>query len=208
MGKKANPHTRPVMREMNLEVYAPHTQAAVLRGPLFALDHLRGSSSHAVSGVLKNQQGIECEVNGTLRGVTFGDKKNPVGRPPKDMRDIAVFMAFQWFAAGRDEAKARSDLLNYWQERWAGMPDESTRNTLIRQGRKKAWDLMGGHGDMVLCRGGGGCLLIVPQGCITQDTTRKVLSGSGDGLVWQFGHEESDFYNLRFNIELKNPLVS
>ena len=118
MKKEKGLQKGPVIRAIELELFAPGIPAPVLRGTVSALDHLRGSTSHAVSGVLRNQQGDELDFSGQLDGVVFAGKEKPLGRPSKDMRNVAVYMAFEWFQAIRKnsknaEARARSDTLDY-----------------------------------------------------------------------------------------------
>lgn len=215
MNKENRLQKVPVVRTMGLELFAPGIREPVLRGTVYATDLLRGSSIHAVSGVLHSQQGAELDFVGQLGGVTFVGKKRPLGRPPKDARNMAVYMAFKWFQAGQKphktaETSARRDLLDYWESRWPGMPDESTRDALIRKGEARALEAIGSPGDMVAYRsrcGADGYVLILPPGCI-QHHPGDSVRGSGEGLVWRYGEEETQFYGFTFEAGLSHPLES
>ena len=191
----------PVIRKFGCDLFAPGGLTPVLHGSLFALDHLRGDKKHAVSGVLRDQQGNQFDCTGTVNGLTFAIKEKPLGRPSKDMRNVAVYMAFECFVAelgphAKAARLAREKLLAYWQEReWKGMPDETTCNTLIRKGQRVFLNTLKTPGDRfrhISDDGLDGLLIAMPSGCI-QCSPGNFIKGNGSGWIWRYGEEVSRF---------------
>jgi hypothetical protein len=211
MKKNSRQKEGPMIREIKCDLFTPGVLAPVLSGPLFALDHLMGGKSHAVSGALRDQKGNEFDFVGELNGVAFVGREKPLGRPSKDMRNVAAYMAFEWFQVGKKSlpqaaaTQARNDLLDYWQNRWPGMPDASTRDTLIRKGKAKFLEVLRTPGDMVRYAtydGTDGFVIVLPPWC-TQHRSGESVIGSGEGWVWRYGEEESRFYDFTFRVDLR-----
>lgn len=198
--------TEPINRELLLRAF-DQSGRLQLCGTLFAVDRQISATVHAVYGDLHAPGGKVLSVAGSLSGLSFISKPKRTGRPPKEMRNAAAYMAFQWFmvqTVERNEAAARKRVLEHWQSRgWAGMPDESATNRLIREGRKV---VMSSRPFPSACvryvthDGQDGAVILIPDDCCAKESDR--LEGDGLCWLWRPAIEEADFGRVSFSCVL------
>lgn len=127
---------------------------------------------------------------------------SPVGgRPPKTARDVAVFLADQWFRAGSQgkRAKIGQAVVHLWtNQKYTGISDPShvtarKRAALPEVGIDATFLMFKGAGTTRSVVGEGAGALLLPASSMTQDT-EGVMRFHGPVWTWAYGDETAEYF--------------
>lgn len=178
-----------------------------LYGPVTVVDRRIGATIHTVFGDVRDPAGQAFSLTGTICGARFVCTPKKTGRPSKDLRNVAAYMSFLWFQVRHADlksdprkARARECVLEHWQSQgWAGMPEQSDANRLIRGGKKVATSVKpfpSACVRYVTHDGKDGAVVLLPRECCIQRADQ--LEGNGIGWVWRPASEEAEFGQINF----------
>ena len=200
---------KPIQRSIEILIQ-PRGSGDGLKGMFYTNDFGDGAAEHPLDGHLTDSQGVTRRFFGRLSGVQFVPVETR-GAPEKVARDVALYLAYQWFFGnalrdGKPWPKriAKQGVLDLWAGRgFKGASEETHLNKRVKQGGKTV------HGLSLMryvCAG------VSPDGAVIaahEDVfdcrPGEYIGINGPGWFWQYGMETAIQGNFTAGANLSNP---
>lgn len=191
----------PIQQAIQVVIGSPQT-GRVLKGILYANDFGDGATSHYLEGYLSDPQGLRGKVSGHLSGIQFVPRKTR-GAPKKTGRNVALFLAYQWFiflAVSRGESRVPTsvvqEVMGLWEQAgFKGATEETHLRKLIKAGAEEINGYRILRQDTTADGTARGVMVAAPE-----DTVSLLPDGhirlNGPGWMWCYGEEMAAYGQL------------
>lgn len=131
---------KPIQRAIDVLIKSSVSDDA-LQGVFYTNDFRDGATEHLLDGHLTDSQGATRRFSGRLSGMQFVPVETR-GAPAKVARDVALFLAYQWFlgiaervAPARAESAARQGVMELWAAQdFTGVSEETHLRKRLKTG--------------------------------------------------------------------------
>lgn len=180
-----------------------------MSGTLYANDFGDGATKHLLDGHLTDLYGATSRFSGHLSGVQFMPRETR-GAPIKIARDVALFLAYQWFlgiaksgAKAKPESEAQQDVMELWAGRgFKGVNEETHLRKRLKSGTNSVRGLSLMH---YVCKS------TAPDGAMVAALNDafdlrpgECIGMNGPGWYWRYGTEVAFQGSFTVRAQLKN----
>ncbi len=193
--------SNPIQRAIQVVIASPERGREV-SGILYANDFGDGATRHSVEGYLNGPQDVQWKASGHLSGIQFEPMPSK-GAPKKIDRNVAFFLAYQWFffpavflGKTRMPAVVLREVMELWQSRgYKGATEETHARKLVKEGADGMSEYRILRQETTLDGKPSGVMFAMPPATFTQLHDGH-LSLCGPGWMWRYGEEKAVYGRL------------